>query len=189
VKHCRNCNETKPLDEFYLDQSRADVRQPRCKACKKAWYQSNKVKQSEYAKAHYQANKDKYTENHKAYVRVHREQIAEYKRSYREDNKDKLDDQIKAWRQANPDKVSAGNNRRRAREACAVPQRWTKSECPETLCYWCGVDLNTVKLHLEHLMPLSLGGEAKPYNEAPSCKDCNLSKHNKHPLVWIAELV
>jgi hypothetical protein len=38
-------------------------------------------------------------------------------------------------------------------------------------------------------MPISLGGEAKPYNEALTCKDCNLSKNGKHPLVWIAELI
>ena len=120
-------------------------------------------------------------------------------RKWQLENKDRK----QAWAAANRDKRNAaqrrynateagqaaalrGRHARRARIAAAVPQRWRKSECPTDLCYWCGVDLSTVEVHLEHIMPISLGGPAVPSNEAPACSGCNLSKNDQHPLVWIA---
>jgi 5-methylcytosine-specific restriction endonuclease McrA len=219
VKHCNNCQETKPIDEFSRNKSSKDGRQYYCKACQRAWRDANKEKRAEQnrayreanrdkiaekGKAYYQANRDKTLERqkayqqsirdkvleyHRAYYQTNREKKTEYRRAYYRANKDKYAEYRKSWDQNNPDKRRAQTHRRRARKECAVPQRWQKSECPDTNCYWCGVDLSTVKVELDHIMPISLGGEAKPYNEAPSCRDCNRSKNSKHPLVWIADLV
>lgn len=110
------------------------------------------------------------------------------KRDWYSRNSQKEVDRVLHWASYNRDKRYATEHRRRARIAAAVPQRWQKSDCSEQLCYWCGVDLTTVETHVEHLMPISLGGEAKSYNEAPACKECNLSKGDKHPLVWLARM-
>ena len=84
-------------------------------------------------------------------------------------------------------RAAVHNRRRRARKACAVPQRWIRrTDHDESLCYWCGsVDV----VHVDHAHPISLGGPAVPSNEVPSCAPCNLSKKAKHPLVWLAELM
>lgn len=83
--------------------------------------------------------------------------------------------------------VRSSSHRRRAQIGFAVPQRWRKSESPEHLCYWCGCDLAETVSHIEHLMPIHLGGPAEPHNEVPACQACNLAKSKKHPLVWLAE--
>ena len=89
-------------------------------------------------------------------------------------------------------KGKAARSRRRARKAFAVPQRWVKrDDVPEESCYWCGADCSEI-WEIEHLMPISLGGPADPSNEHRSCVDCNRGvggKFDKHPLVWIAELL
>ena len=174
MKTCTKCGEHKTLEEFHRHKGEPDGRQWHCKVCRNGYNRDNREKYSEYQRSYVKANKEKKVAYHKAYYAATKEKRAEYQ---------------KAWRASNKEKRRDAKRRHRANKACAVPQPWKKSECPETLCYWCGVDLSTVKVELEHLMPISLGGEAKPYNEAPACRDCNRSKKDKHPLVWIASLV
>ena len=86
-----------------------------------------------------------------------------------------------------PSQHRANEARRRARKASAVFQTWVRrTDHDDALCYWCGTDDIA---HVDHVMPISLGGPAVPSNEVPSCADCNLRKNAKHPLVWIAELI
>lgn len=104
---------------------------------------------------------------------------------------------IRRYRAANPDanklylrkhraRYLAHMHRRRARTACAVPQRWRPSASDPAVCYWCGCT-DADEWHVEHVMPISLGGPADDTNEVLACAGCNLSKGGKHPLVWLAE--
>ena len=63
-KMCTKCGETKPLDDFHRDKTRAGGRRPYCKECVR-----------EYARRYYEDNRDKERE------RKHR---------YREENRDIL---------------------------------------------------------------------------------------------------
>lgn len=54
---------------------------------------------------------------------------------------------------------------------------WAKSQ--EKKCYWCGVRCNDY--HIDHYIPLSLGGLNVIENLVISCKICNLSKGPKDP--------
>ena len=107
--------------------------------------------------------------------------------TYRAANPEKERAKNAAYYAANPEKSLAAKRRRRARKACAVPQRWVRRlDHDDALCYWCGsVDVE----HVDHVHPISLGGPAVQSNEVPSCAPCNLRKRNKHPLVWLAELM
>ena len=166
AKHCnKNCN-----DAAYYAANRDKVA-----AMHRRWDTANPDKVAAYCAAYYAANRDK---------------VAERQARYRAANRDKRAAYNRRWYAANRDKAAAKSRRRRARKAAAVPQRWRKREdVPETLCYWCGVDLNDAPQHLDHIMPISLGGPATPSNEAMTCPPCNLQKSDKHPLVWIAQLV
>jgi len=125
-----------------------------------------------------------------AYHAANRDKVAARAARYRAANPEKIAAMHALYHVANRDKVAAKSRRRRARKAGGVPQRWRKREdVPETLCYWCGVDLKDAPKHLDHIMPISLGGPATPSNEAMTCPPCNLQKSDKHPLVWIAQLV
>lgn len=43
-------------------------------------------------------------------------------------------------------------------------------------CQYCGSKAPDVTLHVDHLIPVALGGSDKPDNLVAACKDCNLGK-------------
>jgi 5-methylcytosine-specific restriction endonuclease McrA len=47
--------------------------------------------------------------------------------------------------------------------------------------FWCRNDLSKVGFHLDHVMPLALGGRHEDANLQLLCPSCNLSKGPKHP--------
>lgn len=48
-------------------------------------------------------------------------------------------------------------------------------------CVYCRADLRKVKRHLDHIMPIALGGTDGRENLQYLCAPCNLSKGAKHP--------
>ncbi|WP_165401357.1 HNH endonuclease [Herbihabitans rhizosphaerae] len=48
-------------------------------------------------------------------------------------------------------------------------------------CLYCGV----ASEHIDHVQPLALGGADAPWNVAPACKSCNLSKGKKALAAWL----
>ena len=177
TKKCKKCEEVKPLNEFNKQTAAKDGKQGECRDCSKAynaaWYAANKERQIANAAAWYAANKELKAATHAA---------------WRADNKERKAAYDAAWRVANPEKRKASFHLRRARVACAVPQRWRKDESvTPDVCYWCGCD--DAVWHVEHIMPISLGGPAVESNEVRACESCNMAKSAKHPLVWIAEIL
>lgn len=55
-------------------------------------------------------------------------------------------------------------------------------------CYWCNTKLNKNNTHLDHLMPLSKGGEHTLTNLVVSCPTCNLQKNAKDPIEFANKL-
>jgi len=48
-------------------------------------------------------------------------------------------------------------------------------------CVYCGGPFE----HVDHLVPVALGGRHALWNLAPSCRPCNLSKRDSSPLDWV----
>ncbi len=157
------------------------------KAYSAAYYAANREKEKARNAAWRAANPEKHKARKAAYRAANPEKEKAYSAAYRAANPEKEKARHAAYHAANPEKSRAAKRRRRARKACAVPQRWVRrADHDDTLCYWCGsVDVE----HVDHVHPISLGGPAVPSNEVPSCAPCNLSKSGKHPLVWLAELM
>lgn len=53
-------------------------------------------------------------------------------------------------------------------------------------CVVCKVSIKN-KYHVDHIMPLALGGEHKKENIQLLCPSCNLSKHAKHPVDFMRQ--
>jgi len=51
----------------------------------------------------------------------------------------------------------------------------------EHTCQYCGGRAPDVVLHIDHVIPVSLGGEDKPGNLVAACKDCNSGKSSIAP--------
>lgn len=50
-------------------------------------------------------------------------------------------------------------------------------------CYYCGVpaSLGVKQLHIDHVVPVALGGGNEPWNLVAACWDCNAGKTNGMP--------
>jgi len=181
-KTCTQCGETKPLTDYYAHKTNRDGRQGKCKNCiranRRAWREANLERDLASKRAWREANPERQRANNRAWYAANPERRRAHTR---------------AWQKANPERHLANNraakHRRRARKHFAVPQRWTRNECPDHLCYWCGTTLTPDTTHIDHIMPLALHGPDTPNNRAHTCAACNLSKGGTHPLVWIAHLV
>lgn len=51
----------------------------------------------------------------------------------------------------------------------------------EHTCQYCGAKAPDVTLHIDHVMPVALGGDDKPGNLVTACKDCNSGKSSIMP--------
>jgi 5-methylcytosine-specific restriction endonuclease McrA len=62
-------------------------------------------------------------------------------------------------------------------DATDIERLWDKQK---GRCTYCSVMLAD-GYHVDHRMPISLGGSNGPENLQLTCQPCNLKKHNKHP--------
>ncbi|QWT30007.1 HNH endonuclease [Streptomyces phage TunaTartare] len=156
MKNCTSCKEDKQLIEFGKQASAKDGLQPYCKSCKSIKYKEWREKNAE---------RDK-------------ERQAQWKR----DNRERLNAWQREWTAANPDKVTIINRRKRG-----VRKSFSSDKMPSNafellvevygkLCLKCGV---TEKLTIDHIVPLSLGGDNQFENLQILCHSCNSSKQNR----------
>lgn len=81
----------------------------------------------------------------------------------------------------------AANARRRARKAESLVEHLTPEDIRsiwdrfDSRCYVCSAPAE----HLDHVVPLALGGEHVYENLRPACADCNLSKGPKLLEDWL----
>lgn len=52
------------------------------------------------------------------------------------------------------------------------------------ICPYSGTKLTVENLHLEHIVPIILGGGTVAENLIPSCSTCNISKNGNHMIEW-----
>lgn len=103
-------------------------------------------------------------------------------------NPKKYKDRFRKWYDKNPERVRINAHKRRDRKAMAVGS-FTKDDIKSLLkkqnnkCINCNVLLGK-NYHVDHIVPLILGGTDWPSNLQILCKRCNLSKGGKDPIVW-----
>lgn len=169
VKPCRKCGAS----NWY--------KSGRCKICHKA-----SVKKS------YQKHKEKILAANRIWIIENKQRHIELQKAWRKTNKDSHKEMIKQWELNNPDKVKAkwlrSNNARRARLA-GVGGKLSKGIVQKLLklqkgkCAYCATALH--KHHLDHIIPLALGGENTDDNVQLLCPPCNMSKGAKHPIDYM----
>lgn len=115
-------------------------------------------------------------------------------RAWRAANRDQVNAQATAWRRANPDKIRIRNlahkHRRRALKRGAGGSGIDRAAAVVIWggrCAYCGCVL--VHPTLDHIIPLSRGGDNHPENLAPACAGCNASKSSRLLAEWCPDLV
>lgn len=112
--------------------------------------------------------------------------------AWRKDNPDKCRKYARAWLERYPERQAQHQRNRRAREQNASGTH-TPSDILRIFkmqgrrCAYCRSVLRSKK-HIDHIMPLALGGTNDATNLQLLCVRCNLSKGAKHPIEFAQSL-
>ena len=140
-----------------------EERRAKKKACDKAYREAHKAEIVAYNAAYREAHKDEAAARDKAYREAHKDERA-------------------AWQKANPDKCRDIAARRRALKRGATVEPVSRAVVFDRdggRCHLCGKKVAPKHWHLDHIVPLSQGGEHSYKNVAVSHPTCNMRKHNK----------
>ena len=113
------------------------------------------------------------------------EKNKDYHIKWKVENRDKVCAATSKYRKSSPDKVLATNRNRRARIAMVDGKHSAKDVAnilymQGGLCVYCEKDISN-EYHVDHIMPLALGGSNWPSNLQCLCPTCNVRKQAIHP--------
>lgn len=195
MKTCKKCSETKPPSEYHRHKRFKDGLHAKCKSCRNAestaYRAANPEKSRDSSSKYRKNNKSKMTEIRAAYAKNNPEKVKESKRIYALKNKEQLKAKAKAKRLENPERRRRAKQNRRARERLAVGTM-SIGRVDKLLvlqrgkCACCKLPLGD-NYHLDHIMPLALGGTNTDDNIQLLRARCNLQKNAKHPIDFMRE--
>lgn len=169
-KRCSQCGGHKPLSDFHKHPEGKHGRRPECKVCWNAICKARRDANLEVHRAkdreRYQREKDKRKAAARAYYHANREAQKAVRRAHYEANKEAY----AAW-------TATSKARRRGVER----QPYTRREIYDRdggRCRLCNIDLpyGPNAFHLDHIVPIFLGGPDIPSNVQLACQPCNRSK-------------
>lgn len=142
------------------------------------------------------ANKDSSRDYLRTWQDANRERTRELARLYRKNNPEKVQASKEAWAKANPEKQRAISAKRtQNRRARKLGNGGTLSkgivqhliDIQKGKCACCKKSLQD-GYHLDHIMPLALGGQNSDNNVQLLTPTCNRKKGAKHPSNWMREI-
>ena len=170
-KACSKCGETKDASEFGKCRARRDGLQGWCRACHRAYGDSNKARISENNRARYNANRHEKLEYQRAYREANKERVAEYKRKWVESNRERLGGYMREYqnKRLSEDPVFAMVSRLRCRLRKATYGQGKPASVmdlvgcsKEKLCAWLEMHFdegmtweNRGEWHIDHIKPIA----------------------------------
>lgn len=199
-KRCTRCGETKSVAFFSKATRTKDGLKEWCKPCaavyyaenreryKKRWanyYAENHQKMLDRAHEYNKSNKDKIS----AYYFANRERINERATAYRNANKEKIAARQSAYQKAHPEKYTARYHNRRARKlgnggTYAAADVYQLLTLQKSKCACCRKSIKH-GYHVDHIVPIAIGGTNDKTNLQLLCPPCNLSKGAKDPIIFM----
>ncbi len=194
-KPCTKCGQIKPLSEYHKHAKNRDGHAERCKPCRredtKKYNDENAEQLRLRNRIYHHANKEARNAGRSARYwsdpELGRQKSRESYAKNIEDNRQKSRD----WRKRNPEQRRVQEHTRRARKAGVYSEPYTDNDVLEmygTNCHICldPIDLEAPRwniypgwelgLHIEHVIPIVMGGEDTLKNVKPSHGICNLQK-------------
>lgn len=167
-----------PCKNGHIDMRRQDNGD--CLSCRKEnfakWYETNIDKARARARENYYSDIDR--RRKQSLDRYHSDPLAAL-----EKNRD--------WRKRNPEKARAISLKRKTRlrnsgGALASSDIQWLLQIQKCKCANCKKPIRQ-RYHVDHIMPIALGGKNERRNIQLLCPRCNQSKHAKHPIRWAQE--
>jgi len=194
MKPCRKCGviernkrgDCKPCKKMWCMANPEKV-----KATTKAWRIANPEKRKAITRAWYIANPEKVKARSRAWHIANPAKAKASSRAWYMANPEKAKAAVKAWRIAYPEKGRIYEQNRRARKlfnggtlSKDLSERLFKQQKGKCACCYEPLGNN---FHLDHIMPLSLGGKNEDWNIQLLRTGCNLKKNAKHPITYMQE--
>ena len=180
MKTCTKCKNTKPLFDFSKCLKNSDNYRSYCRECEKSYQAKYRVENSEKRKILQQKWKEKNAEKHKL-----------YQREWYLKNKKTVLEKQREWRAKNPDAYRVYSENRRSRKSFGGG-RLSPDLCEKLFklqkgkCACCKKPLGK-NYHMDHIMPLFLGGTNTDDNIQLLRSECNRQKHAKHPVEFMQQ--
>lgn len=212
MKLCCTCRIKKDITEFTKNRSTKDGLQHQCKDCKvissRKWREKNPEKIRELTQAWLKTNgnAEKKAQKEKEWAKKfpekkvassikwqskNQEKLKIYRDFWQANNKEKIKKRRKIWVSRNVELVRLLNQNYRAKKRNAggllskgLAQILFKKQ--KGLCSCCGKPLGD-KYHLDHIMPIALGGSNTDDNIQLLRQRCNNQKSAKHPIDFMQE--
>lgn len=192
VKRCSACGEAKPMTrEFFYRGAAAGGLHPKCIACELAASRSEEAVAKR--KADYAAKRGdpEYIELNRERMRAYSERKkAEDPAGFREKQREASQRHYYSDLEMNRLKARAASHARRAK-LLEVGGQFSAEDIEGLLdrqrccCAYCGVDLRVTGYHVDHVVPVKLGGGNDPANLALACPLCNQSKGDRKLEAWV----
>jgi len=188
--HCKSCDTASraPYSERKKAQTAAwrAANQEHIKAKRASYYTANANKVKAKAKAWAKANPERLKVRRTIYYAANAERIKTQSAAWVKANLKRSNTNKGAWASAHPEINRTRNQNRRARKIAAggrlsqgLAEKLFKSQ--RGLCPCCGSPLGT-NYHLDHIVPLKLGGPNSDDNMQLLRQQCNNQKGAKHPV-------
>lgn len=192
-KTCKKCNSVfsgrycpackKEIAKAYYLQNKEKIN-----AYSMQWRKDNPERFKEINKASYIVNRDKRIQDTRDWRENNVSHIRRYAKAYNLANFESRKSTNKAWHAANPNaRRTHENNRRnikRGKLSRGLSARLMVLQRGRCAC--CKKPLNN-KFHLDHIVPLNLGGLNEDSNIQLLLPICNMRKHKKHPIDFMQE--
>jgi 5-methylcytosine-specific restriction endonuclease McrA len=148
-----------------------------------AAYRLNPSAKKLYNKEYNAKNRERIRAQRAEYRKANVRKIVSRNMEYWRKNPEKKREWQRRWNSKNRARISGYDSRRRALELGAKTDRdavlkffeWIKNQDFVT-CTYCGVFISGKSVEIDHIVPLSRGGEHLPDNFCVSCRTCNASK-------------
>ena len=144
----------------------------------------------------YRVTHPEYLERARIWREAHPERCVEMHRGYYKANRDSCLEKTRVYWAEHPEQLAIYHHSRRARKRSA-PGTHTAADIraqrkrQKGKCFWCGESWSRPRCpngHVDHVVPLKLGGSNSPENLVITCETCNLSKGTKHPMDFCGRL-
>ena len=212
MKTCTKCGETKPFSEFHKNLANADGLLNQCKPCRKqmaaSWYLGNKETVKKSCAAWKEKNPEKAKAISVAWRADNKAVIKQKRADWYAKNTDVAKNRNDEWAKANPESArkrtakwralhpeknkdssrTSRHNRRKIKSGGRLSKGLADKlfKLQRGKCACCGLPLGN-DYHLDHIMPLKLGGSNTDDNIQLLRASCNHQKSAKHPIDFMRQ--
>lgn len=195
-KPCQRCGEIdrytsgacRPCQKEYAAAYEKSHRDER-KAASARWRKANPERAKEMHAKYRAENPGKEKASGDRWHVEHPDSVKKANAKYRAKHHGKVKEACDKWKAEHPENMRATWHKRRIQEKNAGGS-FTVADIRALLkrqkekCVVCRTDISK-SYHIDHVMPLSLGGSNDIWNIQLLCPFCNLSKKNKHPIAFM----